>query len=170
MLLRILLVLLISSTSITARAADNDNKPCNVDGTYLEIYSRAMRQAFEAMVSSKKIAKNDVKMNLVEPNIIVSILNNEFDTQIFNKACFVTGKLYTFTYDDPSFMRFSIYQLTFSSTEDMEYASKILSDVKRDHFRTNKSPTLFTWHKGISSIFIIIETILVGHESLEQLN
>jgi hypothetical protein len=170
MLLRIFLVLLIICTPITVRSAEHDSNQCNIDSTYLEIYSRAIRQAFEIMVSAKKIAKNDVQqMTLVESNQIISILNKEFDTKIFSKACFTTGKLYTFTYATPSFMRFSIYQTTFSNNEDMKYVQNILGNVKRDYFRTNKSPTNFTWHKGGNSIFIIMETILIGHERLEQL-
>ena len=169
MLYRILLVLCITITSTTASALEHVENPCNIDDVYLEIYSRAIRQTFESLVSSGIIDKKDVKTFAIEPNEIVSELNREFETKIFGRACLVRGKGYCFIYDDPSIMEFGIYQLTFSNKEDIKRAVEILGKVKRDFFQTKKIPILFTWHKGGNSIFIIFQEILVGHQSLDHL-
>jgi hypothetical protein len=164
----LLMFVLICSAQITARAKELVENACNIDKTCIEIYSRAIQQAFEALASSKKIAKTDIESFPVKTESIVSSLNSEYGTEIFGKACFVGGKLYAFKYNDPSTIEFGIYQLSFSNEEDIEYALKILTNANRKHFRTKKIPTVFSWHREASSIFFIFETILVGHESLKK--
>jgi hypothetical protein len=166
----LLIVVLICSARIAATAEDPVENPCNIDKTCIEIYSRAIQQAFEALASSKIIAKTDIETFPAKTKSVVSSLNTEFDTKIFGKACFVGGKLYAFKYNDPSTIAFGIYQLSFANEEDIEYALKILTNANRKHFRTKIIPTVFSWHRDASSLFLIFETILVGHESLEQLN
>ena len=168
-MLRILLALLVCSTATTVWSEEDVNHPCNEDSIFIEIYSRAVRQSFETITSSKKIAKNDIEMFTAKPNSIVKTLNNEFDTRIFSKACFASGKVYSFKYNDPSIIEFGIYQLAFSNEEDIEHILKILKDLKRNHFRTKKVPTMFTWHNGLKSVLFIFETILVGYEPLDHL-
>ena len=170
MILKIIALSIIVCTPVTVWSAESvilNN--CNVDRSYLEIYSKAIKQSFEAVASSSKISKNDVTMFTVNQNTITSTLNKEFDTKKFGNACFASGKIYSFIYDDPSIIEFGIYHLTFSNKKEVEYILSILHNVQRKHFRTKKIPTLFTWFNNFTSIFIFYETILVGHEPLEHL-
>ena len=171
MSIRILLIIvLILGIQISIMAEEPVETPCNIDKSCIEIYSRAIKQAFETLTSAKKIVKTDIEMFPVKTKSVVSSLNKEFDTDIFGKACFIGGKVYSYKYHDPSFIEFGIYQLSFKNEDDVENALKIIKNANRKHFRTKKSRTIFSWHRAASSLFIIFEEILVGHESLEQLN
>jgi hypothetical protein len=171
MLLRTLLILLLGSIPVTAISAEHDNGTCEniIDNTFIDIYSRSIRQVFELMVASKKIEKDDVEIYPIEPDRIISVLNSGFDTNIFSKACFSTAKMYTFRYNTPSYVRFGLCQLTFNNKKDIEYAQKILDDEKTGFLPKTELVISFTWHRLENSIFIIMETNLTGHRRLDQL-
>ena len=148
----IFLLLLVCSFFISSAISSDENGHASLP--MLNIYIDGIQQFYGASVSANYMADGKVKIVDIDSKAIKSFLSKEFNTDLFEKSVKVTGKLVSIKYGDGSFTEFGAYELDFSNVEDFESATIFLKNIKRNHFRTKKIATRFSWHQAGSNILM----------------
>jgi len=162
-----LLCIFILSFPVLAQE-DKSEGVCNCKSSQLDVYGKSIQEFSELLVLTGKIEKGDIQTLFVEGKEVlfnsdkaVSFFNKEFNTTLFDNACFVRSQIFSFKYKDSSVTEFGAHNFTFSNPKDIEKIIKVLEHVRRKHFQTRKIRTTFDWVQEEYSLLVFHRNMVI---------